>query len=148
MDFLIKEVDETNWRAIAALSVSESQRGFIERNEQSLLEAAYDKSLQWQPLALYHDKQLVGFSMIGAKQGNGMWLDRLMIDSQFQGKGYGSLFIPLLIDFMKQQYEIERIYLSVHEENEKIIAYYQRFGFIDSQKYDPENGERIMYLDF
>lgn len=37
MDFLIKEVDETNWRAIAALSVSESQRGFIERNEQSLL---------------------------------------------------------------------------------------------------------------
>ena len=54
----------------------------------------------------------------------------------------------MLIDFMKQQYEIERIYLSVHEENEKIIEYYQRFGFIDSQKYDPENGERIMYLDF
>lgn len=70
-----------------------------------------------------------------------------MIDAKFQGKHYGSLFIPLLINFMKEQYEIERIYLSVHEENKKIIPYYQRFGFIDSQRHDPENGERVMYLD-
>ncbi|MDU6524525.1 MAG: hypothetical protein E6540_11215 [Enterococcus sp.] len=48
---------------------------------------------------------------------------------------------------MKRHYQIARIYLSVHDENEKIIPYYQRFGFIDSQQYDLENGERIMYLD-
>ena len=112
-----------------------------------MLEAAYDVSLNWQPLALYDDRQLIGFSMIGAKQDKSMWLDRLMIDAKFQGKHYGTLFIPLLIDFMKEQYEIERIYLSVHEENEKIIPYYQRFGFINSQRHDPENSERVMYLD-
>ncbi|MDT2478901.1 GNAT family N-acetyltransferase [Enterococcus avium] len=147
MGLLIKDVDESNWREIVALSVSKDQEAFIEKNGQSLLEAAYDVSLNWQPLALYDDRQLIVFSMIGAKQDKSMWLDRLMIDAKFQGKHYGSLFIPLLINFMKEQYEIERIYLSVHEENKKIIPYYQRFGFIDSQRHDPENGERVMYLD-
>ena len=147
MGLVIKDVNESNWREIIALSVSKEQEAFIETNGQSLLEAAYDVSLQWRPLALYDDGQLVGFSMVGAKQGKSMWLDRLMIDAQFQGKNYGSLFIPLLIDFMKEQYKIERIYLSVHEENERIIPYYQRFGFVDSQEYDPENGELVMYLD-
>ncbi|MGG5372698.1 GNAT family N-acetyltransferase [Enterococcus sp. AZ196] len=147
MNLTIKAVDEKNWRAVTALSVSTEQQDFIESNEQSLLEAAFDQSFQWRPLALYHDTQLVGFSMIGAKAGKTIWLDRLMIDAQFQGKGYGSFFIPLLIDFIKQHYEIERIYLSVHEENKKIIPYYQRFGFIDSRQYDLENGERMMFLD-
>lgn len=147
MNLFIKDVDETNWREVRALCVSTNQKGFIESNAQSLLEAAYDVSLRWRPLALYHKDQLVGFSMIGAKNESTMWLDRLMIDTNFQGEGLGTLFIPLLIEFMKQEYAVERIYLSVHDENEKIIPYYQRFGFLDSQKHDPENGERIMYLD-
>lgn len=147
MNVFIKAVEESNWREIAALSVSADQRGFIESNAQSLLEAAYDSSLQWHPLALYHETTIVGFAMIGAKEGNKMWLDRFMIGAEFQRKGYGSLFMPLLIDHMKRHYQIARIYLSVHDENKKIIPYYQRFGFIDSQQYDLENGERIMYLD-
>lgn len=110
MGLVIKDVNESNWREIVALSVSKEQEAFIETNGQSLLEAAYDVSLQWRPLALYDDGQLVGFSMVGAKQGKAMWLDRLMIGAQFQGKNYGTLFIPLLIDFMKKQYEIERIF--------------------------------------
>lgn len=65
MGLLIKDVDESNWRDIVALSVSKDQEAFIETNGQSLLEAAYDVSLNWQPLALYDDRQLIGFSMIG-----------------------------------------------------------------------------------
>ncbi|GCF95570.1 diamine N-acetyltransferase [Enterococcus florum] len=148
MSLLIKDVDETNWRKIVALSVSKNQQDFIESNAQSLLEAAYDVSLQWRPLALYDDAQLVGFSMVGAKRGKEMWLDRIMIGTDFQGKGYGTKFISLLMDFMKEHYGINRIYLSVHDKNKKIIPYYQRFGFIDSQRYDPANGERLMYFDF
>lgn len=147
MDGSIKAVEESNWREVVALSVSEDQYEFIESNAQSLLEAAYDSTLEWHPLALYYKTKIVGFAMIGAKEGTEMWLDRFMIGAEFQGQGYGSLFMPLLIDYMKQHYRITRIYLSVHDENEKIIPYYQRFGFIDSRQYDPANGERIMYLD-
>ena len=120
MNLIIKDIDETNWRAVVALSVAKNQEDFIESNGQSLLEAAYDVSLNWRPLALYDENQLVGFSMIGAKRDESMWLDRLMIDARFQGNGYGGLFIPLLIDYMKAHYLIKRIYLSVHEENKKI----------------------------
>ncbi|MGL9731176.1 GNAT family N-acetyltransferase [Enterococcus sp. DIV0756] len=147
MKIRFRKVDESNWREVVALSVSKKQKNFIESNAQSLLEAAYDVSFHWQPLALYDETCLVGFAMIGAKQGKEMWLDRLMIDEKFQGTGYGSLFVPLLLNFMNEHYGVNRIYLSVHDENEKIIPYYRRFGFIDSQQYDPENGEHILYFD-
>ena len=45
MGLLIKDVDESNWREIVALSVSKDQEAFIETHGQSLLEAAYDVSL-------------------------------------------------------------------------------------------------------
>ncbi|EOH88663.1 GNAT family N-acetyltransferase [Enterococcus pallens] len=148
MDLVIQPVNEKNWRQVVQLQVQPTQQDFIESNAQSLLEAAYDYSLHWHPLALYDADSLVGFAMIGALQEKSMWLDRVMIDQQFQGHGYGRQFIPLLLDYMQKTYDVERVYLSAHEENEKIFAYYEKLGFIDSKKHDSANGERIMYYKF
>lgn len=148
MKLTIQPVNEKNWRQVVQLQVEPAQQDFIESNAQSLLEAAYDRSLHWHPLALYDESILVGFAMIGALQEKRMWLDRIMIAQQFQGHGYGKQFIPLLLNHMQQTYDVEQVYLSAHEENKKIFAYYEKLGFIDSQKHDPANGERIMYYHF
>ena len=86
MTVRIEEVSQSTWRTIAALKVSESQRTFIEDNTTSLLEAAYDTSLHWVPLALYKEETIVGFAMVGAynEQEQSIWLDRLMIDQHWQ----------------------------------------------------------------
>lgn len=148
MKLAIQPVNEENWRQVVQLQVAPAQQDFIESNAQSLLEAAYDHSLHWHPLALFDEDTLVGFAMIGAQQEKSIWLDRIMIDQQFQGHGYGKQFIPLLLSHMQQTFAVERVYLSAHEENEKIFAYYEKLGFIDSRKHDPANGERIMYYNF
>ncbi|MBO1306742.1 GNAT family N-acetyltransferase [Enterococcus sp. 669A] len=148
MDLTIQPVNQDNWRQVAQLSVQPEQRDFIESNAQSLLEAAYDRSLNWHPLALYDGDTMVGFAMIGAHRDESMWLDRIMMDQHFQGQSYGKHFIPLLLDYMQTNFGVEKVYLSAHEENEKIFAYYERFGFIDSGKHDPANGERIMFYSF
>ncbi|MGG5331825.1 GNAT family N-acetyltransferase [Enterococcus sp. AZ163] len=148
MNLFLQPVNEKNWRQVVQLKVHSKQANFIESNAQSLLEAAYDYSLHWHPLALYDENTLVGFAMIGALHEESMWLDRIMIDQQFQGKSYGKHFIPLLLEHMQQTFPVHRVYLSAHEENEKIFAYYQKLGFIDSNEHDPANGERIMYYNF
>ena len=128
------------------LQVSESQRAFIEDNTTSLLEAAYDTSLHWIPLALYKEETIVGFAMVGAynQQEQSIWLDRLMIDQRWQKLGLGKKFMPLLLDYLFSHWTVEKIYLSAHRENEKIFSFYTVFGFSHTGKIDPENGELIM----
>ncbi|WP_291290764.1 GNAT family N-acetyltransferase [Enterococcus sp.] len=146
MTVRIEEVTQSTWRTVAALQVSESQRAFIEDNTTSLLEAAYDTSLHWIPLALYKEETIVGFAMVGAynQQEQSIWLDRLMIDQRWQKLGLGKKFMPLLLDYLFSHWTVEKIYLSAHRENEKIFSFYTVFGFSHTGKIDPENGELIM----
>lgn len=148
MEYLIKEVIEENWQAVAALQVAPEQGSLIETNAESLLEAAYDRSLDWQPLALYRDSELVGFAMIGAhdKKAQTLWLGRLMIAQPFQHQGLGRIFLRKLIAYIREHYQVTGIYLSLHEENTAAAALYLSEGFQDLKRYDPANGEAVYYL--
>lgn len=144
----IHPVNQTNWREVAALTVAPQQSHFIESNQQSLLEAAYDHSLMWRPLALFNGDIAVGFAMVGAYDAvkHSVWLDRFMLHYHFQGKVLGSSFLKLLTTFLFSEFPVSKILLSLHEENSNAAALYRQHGFQDSGRYDPENGERIYVL--
>lgn len=144
----LKKVTQDNWRAVANLSVKHQQHSFIEANSISLLESAFDLSFSWVPLALYDKDTLIGFAMVGAfdKQENSIWLDRFMIDQNFQGKGYGKKALPLIIDFIKHNWEVNQIILSAHEENQEIFSFYEAFGFKNTHQLDKQFHEIIMTL--
>lgn len=148
MEYLIKDVNEENWREVAALQVAPGQGSLIETNAESLLEAAYDRSFAWRPLALYRGNDLVGFAMIGAqdKKAQTLWLDRLMIAQAFQHQGLGRIFLQKLIAYIREHYQVTGIYLSLHEENTPAAALYLSEGFQDLKRYDPANGEAMYYL--
>ena len=150
MALFIKEVTEENWRAIAALAVSEGQQVNIESNHQSLLEAAYDTSLHWQPLGLYRDQALVGFAMIGAENQTekSIWLDRLMIDHRYQGQGLGRQFLQELLTYINTTRSITTVYLSIHQGNDVAARLYESIGFKDLHKTDPANREWIYMYSY
>lgn len=72
-----------------------------------------------------------------------IWLDRLMIDQNFQGQGYGKAALDYLLKYLKQNFSITKIYLSVHETNKQAIQLYQSFGFVNTLNIDPTNKELI-----
>ncbi|WEG73293.1 GNAT family N-acetyltransferase [Vagococcus intermedius] len=145
MTIRLVSVTENNWRAICALSVGPNQINTIETNQDSLLEAAYDQSHNWHPFGLYHKETLVGFTMIGAfdTDEQTIWLDRLMIDQNYQGKTYGHQAIKAIISYIHQHYVINAILLSVHAHNHQAITFYEKHMFSNTQKIDPENNELI-----
>ena len=61
-------------------------------------------------------------------------IDRTFVNDDYRGQGIAAQLVDRVVEMAR-------------EENKKIIPYYQRFDFIDSHQYDPENGERIMYLE-
>lgn len=72
-----------------------------------------------------------------------IWLDRLMIDSNFQGHGYGKAALDFIIKYLKENFNLKIIYLSVHDTNSLAIQLYETFGFFNTQNIDPNNDELI-----
>lgn len=135
-----------NRAAALALKISSSQKGFIETVAQCLEEAAH--SSRWHPLAIYDGDTMVGFAMYGFflwqyLPFGKLWLDRLMIDEKFQGKGYGHAAFEALVKRLIREFPNKNIYLSVIKENTAAIRLYEKFGFCFNGKRDTK-GEYIM----
>lgn len=144
----IEKVTAKNRADILALSVAASQEGFIETTAQCLQEEEEDA--RFIPVGLYVDEVVVGFAMYGQfgdEQAEAyVWLDRLLIDAQYQGKGYGQAFLQMLVEYLQERYATDVIYLSVYPNNTHAIRLYERFGFMFNGEVDP-NGELLMVKD-
>lgn len=145
MNLEIHDVTATNYRDILGLKVAQSQKDFIETPYECL-----EDSLEWQqfkPVGLYANEELVGFAMYGFFKGEGpqgrLWIDRLLIDEQFQGRGLGTDFMKKLIETVMQEYGEQPIFLSVYPENEGAVRLYEKLGFKFIEERDV-NGEHIM----
>lgn len=137
----IKEIDEYNINQVRKVSVKENQQSFIETVDECLEEAAMYE--QWCPVAVYYDKDLVGFAMYGAFGANpDTWIDRIIIDRKYQGKGFGKLAMKELIKIVTEKYNVNTVYLSFVKDNEVARKLYENIGFKYTGERDPE-GEFI-----
>ncbi|MDE0563716.1 GNAT family N-acetyltransferase [Exiguobacterium sp. B2(2022)] len=144
-EITIQPVDAVNRETIIALSVDEKQSRFIETNAESLQEMVEDTKYNWQSYAFYDGERPVGFMMVGAENQTEryVWLDRLMMDQNEQGKGVGTKCLRMAVEFIQTQYDVDDIILSLHQENEAAKRFYAKNGFVDSGLIDEWNGEAI-----
>lgn len=140
-------VTPRNREAVTKLSGSAEQAGFIESVADCLREA--DACSRWRPLAIYDDTRLIGFAMYGFfwlpyLPWGRLWMDRLLIDARWQGRGYGTAALKSLLKRLQEEYPRRRnIYLSVVEGNENALSLYKRFGFQITGEKDT-HGENVM----
>lgn len=144
----IKPITPDNLQAVLALSVAPDQMRHIETTQECLDEAAQDA--RWRPIALVEDENIVGFAMygsfpawIGHSGDQQVWLDRLLIDARFQGRGLGEGALRMLLARLAEEYDTNVIYLSVYGDNAKAIALYEKYGFVFTGELDTK-GEKVM----
>lgn len=145
----IRPVTKDNWRAIVELKPLTDQEKYITSNAESLLESFYETRYNWSVFGLFKEEYPIGFTMIGAfnAEKEYIWLDRFMIDGQFQGKGYGKKFLQLIVDYIQSKWQVKDIVLSIVKENNQAKKLYETIGFIDTGRIDEENGELVMVLN-
>ena len=148
------------WDALK-LKVSDEQKKFVASNEISVIEAytAITGNGYAFPFVIYNDDVPVGFLMIGfdvhddwedapniAKGNYNLW--RLMIDKNYQGKGYGRKAMELALDFIKTLPcgRAEYCWLSYEPENEVAHKLYSSFGFVETGEKDGEEVIAAIYL--
>lgn len=140
----LKEVTPQNFEEVIGLKVLPRQEAFVAPNVRSLAEARVFPNAV--PLAVCDGEKIVGFAMYGVDEDDGeYWICRLMIDAQYQGKGYGRQALEQLLARIRREPDYDgQIFLSAEAENAGAIRLYQSLGFqFDGRVLE---GERVMRL--
>lgn len=141
MNILFRDIDRTNEDMVKNIKLNPEQEKFIETVEECLEEANEYK--EWCPVAIYNYDEVIGFAMYGSFGPNKhTWIDRIMIDKKYQGKGYGKTAMLKLIEIVSKKYEVDTVYLSIIEENKMAYEFYRSIGFEYINEKD-SNGELI-----
>lgn len=156
----LEKVNGKNVWDILKLSVFEDQKNFVASNDLSIIEAytAITGNGYAFPFGIYNGNMPVGFLMIGfdtdvywdnppliAKGNYNLW--RLMIDKNYQKKGYGKEAVRLALEFIRTFPcgEAKYCWLSYEPENKVASRLYHSFGFRETGEKD-EN-EQIAILE-
>ena len=100
MQIVIEPVTERNRSIAEKLEVYSDQSGYIESVKECMQEA--DQLKDWRPVCIVNDGTIVGFAMYGRIREDKrarLWFDRLLIDKNYQGRGYAKQAMNI---FLKQ----------------------------------------------
>ena len=157
----LEKVTGKNVWSILKLSVSQEQESFVAPNDVSIIEAytAITGNGYAFPFGIYEDDIPVGFLMVGfdaddywedapsiARGNYNLW--RLMIDKNYQKKGYGKEAFRLALEFIKTFPcgKADFCCLSYEPENQIASRLYHAFGFVETGEMDGDEIIAVLKL--
>jgi len=126
MTVTLRDITKDNWRHCIALDPGEVSKAFIPSNLYALAESKFSPSFV--PLGIYVESVMVGFVMYNTQaEADGSY--SMMVDARYQGKGYGTAALRLVIERLRQLPRCITISLEYDRENEQAARFYGRLGF-------------------
>ncbi len=141
----LKEINRENFWDAISMEVTTEQDDFVTSNAVSIAQSKVQPECI--PLAVYDDDLMVGFVMYCIDEDDGeYWIYRMMVDKNYQSKGYGKKSMELLLKRIKEDKSRNKIFLGVHKESIAAVKLYESFGFeFNGQVF---GSEHIMKLDY
>lgn len=162
----IEKLNPVNTWDVVDLKLRKEQKDFVAPNFASIIEAYTSIGTECTafPFAIYNDKKVVGFLMIGYNEAamydyfndfkapevsrNNYSIWRFMIDKRYQKRGYGRAAMKLALDFIRTRPcgEAEYCFLSYEPENEVAAKLYRSFGFEENGELDGDEIVAVLKL--
>ena len=140
----LREINRDNWKQAIRIDVAPEQERFVASNLYSIAEAIFNPTFV--PLAIYDETEMmVGFLMYGTNPDNDeLWILRLMVGQQHQGRGYGRAAMEEIIRRLKAKPDCQEIFTSYKPGNHVAAKLYRNLGFEDTGRI--EDGELVVCL--
>ena len=134
------DIDETNFFAARALSLREDQRRFLDSPLGILARGYAYRNEGARVLAVADKGTVVGLLLVKDMDEEPACYDlqQFLIDSRFQGKGYGKAALGLLLDLLRSEGKYADVEVCVHRENDAALALFEGAGFVDTGYVDPD----------
>ena len=107
---------------------------FSNKSDEELKEDLINSIMNDNIMVLEDENRIVGYIQyeIREKHAKTMWVDQLVIDKQYQKKGYGKLLLDKVIELAKQE-NCERIELECWAFNDNAVGMYNHIGFSEQR---------------
>ena len=140
----LREIDESNLRAVCRLAVRADQQRFVATNAMSIAQAHFSAHAWFR--GIYADETPVGFAMLDDRPDKPEYfLWRFMIDARHQGTGYGRQALRLLVAHVRTRPGATTFMTSVVPGPGSPQPFYEAAGFVLTGGI--EDGELILALD-
>ena len=130
----LSEVTEDNWLDVADLSVKDSQRAFLAPAIGILARGYVYRHCHARVIVIERDSTVVGVALVRefTDEPLGYDLQQFMIDRRYQGRGYGSTALGLILDELRREARHNHVEVCVKQEDAVAIHLYEKHGFVDS----------------
>ena len=147
----LTDVTEENWMEVASLSVREDQRGYLAPAIGILARGYVYRDCNARVFVLQDEEKIVGVALVRefTDEPLGYDLQQFMIDERYQGRGYGSQGLSLILEELRKENHFDHVEVCVKKEDTAAIRLYEKHGFTDSGYVDedvPDSLNMICYL--
>ena len=133
----LEDIDAGNWRI--PLSVSKEQEQYVASTTTILARAYAYRNARSQALLICEDETPVGMVLYHDEDSLDAYIfSEILIDEQFQGKGYGTAATKLVLDRMKEDGRYHKVILCYIKGNDSAKKLYEQFGFVETDRDDDE----------
>ena len=134
------EVSEENWLQIAKLSVAEEQKSFLAPAIGILARGYVYRECNARVLGIADGEQMVGVALVRdfTEEPVGYELQQFMIDERFQGKGYGTEALQLILKQLREDGRYDTVEVCVKKAAVAALRVYEKAGFADSGYVDED----------
>ncbi len=141
----LADVTEDNWFEAATLSVKESQKGFLAPAIGILARGYVYRNCNAKIFVIENDEAIVGLALVRefTEEPLGYDLQQFMIDRQYQGRGYGSEALGLILDELRKEAHFDHVEVCVKKEDAEAIHLYEKCGFADSGYIDEDAPDSV-----
>ena len=125
--------------------MKESQKGFLAPAAGIIARGYVYRNCGGRVLVIENDGTIVGLALVRevTDEPLGYDLQQFMIDKRFQGRGYGSAALSLILDMLRKEGRYDHVEVCVKKDDKEALRLYEKHGFTDSGYYDEDAPDSI-----
>ena len=134
------EVNEENWLDFRSLSVSDAQKGFLDSPVGILARGYIYRHDRASVIGITDDDTAVGIALVRDLDEEPACYDlqQFMIDARFQGKGYGTAALCLILSALEKEQKYDCAEVCVKKNDAAALRVYEKVGFVDTGYIDED----------
>ena len=128
------EISEQNWSDYAVLTVSEEQKGFLDSSIGIIARGYVYRCCRARVIGIADDDTAIGLALVKDLDEEPACYDlqQFMIDRRYQGKGYGTDALRLIISDLEKERQYGCVEVCVNKKDSAALRVYEKNGFIDT----------------
>ena len=146
----LTDVTEENWMEVASVSVKEHQKQYLAPAIGILARGYVYRNCHARVFVIENDGVIVGVALVRefTEKPLGYDLQQFMIGGQYQGKGYGSAALRLILAALQQERHYDHVEVCVKKDDKEAVRLYEKHGFVDSGYVDEDVPDALNMICF